>query len=244
MKSYALICAYNEESTANEVIRNTLKYVDKDVFVNDGSKDKTFELAKKKFGNNKKVIIISYPRNRGKGYAMEKGLERFSKEKGDRDILVTLDADKQHEPKEIPNVQEPVQKREVDIVIGTKRPGQSQPILRTFLAKCSSYMLYLSTGGLKVEDVSSGFRCYSKKAVRAILPLLKTEDYGIELEILQAAKKKNLKIKEVPISCNYKHGKKDNLPKIASGYLKFGIKHRNEIFKNTFYLLKRRFNLI
>jgi glycosyltransferase involved in cell wall biosynthesis len=231
MKSYALICAYNEEKTANEVIKNTLKYVDKVIFVNDGSKDRTFELAKKEFGNYKKVIIISYLRNRGKGYAMITGFRRFSKENGD--ILVTLDADKQHNPKEIPAVMSAIKEGNADIAIGIKHPRSkhSQPKLRNFLAGVSSNMLYRSSGRY-FDDVSSGFRCYSKKAVRSILPLLKSEDYGIELEILQNAMKKNLRISEISISCSYKYGKKRNLSKVASGYLKFSIKHRNEIFKN------------
>jgi glycosyltransferase involved in cell wall biosynthesis len=238
MKSYALICAYNEEKTAIEVIKSTLKYVDKVIFVNDGSKDSTFELAQKEFGSNKKVIIISYIKNRGKGYAMITGFRCFSKENGD--ILVTLDADRQHNPKEIPVVISLVKKGVSDIVIGIKNKVSTydQPITRNFLAKFSSGMLYLSSGGhLFVDDVSSGFRCYSKKAVRSILPLLKTEDYGIELEILQAAIKKSLKITQVEVSCNYKYGKKQSLPKIASGYLKFGMRHRNEIIKNIPNLL-------
>lgn len=58
MKSYALICAYNEEKTANEVIKNTLKYVDKVIFVNDGSKDRTFELAKKSLVMTRKSLLF------------------------------------------------------------------------------------------------------------------------------------------------------------------------------------------
>lgn len=232
MESYALICAYNEEKTANDVIRSSLKYVDKVILVNDGSKDRTFELAQKEFRKNKKVIIISYKKNRGKGYAMITGFKRFLKENGN--ILVTLDADKQHDPKEIPTVISNVKNGKCDIVIGTKYIGKhSQPILRKFLAGCSSGMLYLAAGGGPfIKDVSSGFRCYSKKAVRLILPSLKTDGYGIELEILQTAIKKNLEIKQIWTSCSYRNGKKASLPKIASDYLKFGWKHKNEMFKN------------
>jgi glycosyltransferase involved in cell wall biosynthesis len=234
MKSFALICAYNEEKTANEVIKNTLKYVNKVIFVNDGSEDRTLELTQKKFGNNKKVIIISYLKNCGKGHALITGFKRFLKENGD--ILVTLDADKQHNPKEIPAVMSLVKKGLYDIVIGTKYllKKHNQPRVRKFLTECSSKMFYLSSGGhFKVLDVSSGFRCYSKKAVRSILPLLKTEDYGIELEILQTAFLKGLKIKEVKISCSYKYGKKMSLPKIALGYARFWIKN---IWSNSFFL--------
>ncbi|MFH1229165.1 MAG: glycosyltransferase family 2 protein [Candidatus Aenigmatarchaeota archaeon] len=240
MKSYALICAYNEESTANEVIKNTLRYVDKVIFVNDGSKDMTFELAQKRFGNNKKVIIISYPKNRGKGYAMITGFRRFSKENGD--ILVTLDADGQHSPKEIPKVMSYVKKGKSDITIGTKYFGShSQPMRRYLLARASSGMLYL-TSGARVKDVSSGFRCYSKKAIKSILPFLKTEDFGIELEILRAAKKMNLKITETletQISCSYEFGKKSSFPKLAKGYAKFAWKHKSDIPKQVLTILSK-----
>ena len=76
MKTYALICAYNEEGAVNKVIKSTLKYVDKVIVVNDGSTDRTLQEVKGSFGKNRKVIIVSYPKNRGKGNAMKAGFRQ------------------------------------------------------------------------------------------------------------------------------------------------------------------------
>jgi glycosyltransferase involved in cell wall biosynthesis len=232
MKTYALICAYNEEMTANDVIRDTLKYVDKVIFVNDGSRDKTLENAQEKFEKNSKVVIISYPKNRGKGYAMIMGFKYFIKTNGD--ILVTLDADKQHDPKEIPVVTSMVKNGYSDIVIGSRYTRmQSFPRKRVLFNVFSTLVLLLSSGGF-FTDVASGFRCYSKSAVKSILPLLKLKGFGIELEILQIARKKDLKTTTVPVSCTYKCGKKPNFSRLASGYFKFAMKYKSQIFRKVF----------
>ena len=118
MKTYALICAYNEEGAVNKVIKSTLKYVDKVIVVNDGSTDRTLQEVKGSFGKNRKVIIVSYPKNRGKGNAMKAGFRQFLKTRGD--LLVTLDADGQHDPKDIPIVMSLVKNGYSDVVIGIK----------------------------------------------------------------------------------------------------------------------------
>jgi glycosyltransferase involved in cell wall biosynthesis len=229
MKSYALICAYNEELTANHVIRNSLKYVDKVIFVNDGSKDKTLELAQKDFGKNNRVIIISYPENHGKGYAMITGFKRFLKENGD--AIITLDADRQHDPDEIPAVMTMVENGNSDIVIGSRYTAKvGQPRLRVLLNVFSTMVLLASSGGF-FTDVSSGFRCYSKNAVKTILPRLDLQGFGIEPEILQIAREKDLRTATIPVTCSYKCGKKPNLSNLAFGYAKFAFKYKNNIVK-------------
>jgi glycosyltransferase involved in cell wall biosynthesis len=232
MKTYALIAAYNEEKTVTDVIRKTLKYVDKVIFVNDGSTDKTLENVQDMFGKNRNVIMISYPKNRGKGYAIITGFKYFVKENGD--ILVTLDADKQHNPKEIPIVKLMVEKKYSDIVIGSRYTKlKGYPRLRVMFNVFSTIVLLLSSGGF-FTDVASGFRCYSKNAVKSILPHLNLNGFGIELETLQIAKKKELKISTVPVSCDYKYGEKPNFSKLASGYFKFAIKYKDEILHSLF----------
>jgi glycosyltransferase involved in cell wall biosynthesis len=232
MKIYALICAYNEERTVNEVIRDTLKHVDNVIFVNDGSTDKTLENVQAKFSKNKKVIIVSYPKNRGKGYALISGFKHFIKTNGD--VLITLDADKQHNPREIPVVKLMVEKKYSDIVIGSRYTKlKGYPRLRVMFNVFSTMVLLLSSGGF-FTDVASGFRCYSKNAVKTILPYLDLDGFGIELEMLQIAKEKQLKISTVPVTCSYKYGEKPNFSKLAFGYFRFAAKYKKEIFKSIF----------
>ena len=232
MKSCALICAYNEEKTVAEVIEKTLKHVDKVILVNDGSKDGTLKNVENAFRSNKRVIIISYEKNQGKGHAMILGFARFLRE-GD-DALVTLDADMQHDPKEIPVVMSMVKNGYSDMVIGSRYTRkQNMPKVRVLFNVFSTLVLLLSSGGF-FTDVASGFRCYSREAVKLILPSLKTEDFGIELEILQIIREKDLKTSTVPVSCSYECGKKTNFNKLASGYFRFALKYRKNILHRLF----------
>jgi len=233
MKEYALICAYNEEKTVADVINKTLKYVDKVIFVNDGSTDNTLEIVQKEFSKNKNIIIITYPENHGKGYALITGFKYFLKEMGD--VLVTLDADNQHDPDEIPTVKLMVESKHSDIVIGSRYLKlKGFPRFRVFFNILSTMVLLLSSGGF-FADVASGFRCYSNYAIKSILPRLNLYGFGIELETLQIAKEKELKISTVPVSCTYnKHGEKPNFNKLAVGYFNFAIKYKKEILKRIF----------
>jgi glycosyltransferase involved in cell wall biosynthesis len=235
MKSYALICAYNEENTAVNVIGRTLKYVDKVIFVDDGSTDKTLENVQNRFGKNRNVTIITYPKNHGKGYALITGFKYFLKEKGD--VLVTLDADNQHNPDEIPVVKVMVEHGYSDIVIGSRYARlKGFPRLRVLFNIFSTMVLLLTSGGF-FADVASGFRCYSRHAIESILPRLNLYGFGIELETLQVAKEKELKTSTVPVSCTYdKHGEKPNFDKLAVGYARFAIKYKKEILKRIFKL--------
>ena len=233
MKTYALICAYNEEDNATEMIAKSLRHVDRVIFVNDGSSDKTLENVSSKFGKNSRVIVISYSQNQGKGHAMIEGFGRFLKEDGD--VLVTLDADGQHNPDEIPVVTTMIEHKYADVVIGSRYLKLTgYPRVRVFFNVFSTMLLLVSSGGF-FTDVASGYRAYSKKAVKAILPRLDLQGYGIELEILQIAKEVDLKISTVPVSCSYDANEKPNFFKLAYGYIRFALKYKypmaHRIFK-------------
>jgi len=229
MKTYALICAYNEEKTVTDIISKTLKYVDKIIFVNDGSMDKTLENVQKRFVKNKNVIVITYPENRGKGYALITGFKHFLKEKGK--TLVTIDADGQHDPSQIPVVRLMVEKGFSDVTIGSRYSRlEGYPKVRIYLNVIAVIAVLLATGAF-FADIASGFRCYSRKAIKRILSHLSLYGFGIELETLKFFKDKNLRITTVPVSCSYATGKKQNITKIARGYFEFMWKYRKDILK-------------
>ncbi len=224
---YALIAAYNEEKTAADVIKDTLKYVDKVIFVNDGSIDKTLDVVESKFSRNKKIIILSWEKNRGKGYALIEGFKKFLNLRGD--ILVTLDADGQHSPSFIPSLVQPIESESADIIIGSRLIGKiDYSIRRTFFNIFTSFFVFLVTGKF-YGDVASGFRAYSSDAIEKTLPQIQTSDYSIELEILRAAKINKLRVNSVPIKV--KKGKKATFFKLFKAYYKFAWKYKGEIFK-------------
>ena len=109
----AVIPAYKEEIAIGSVVLKAKKHVNRVIVVDDGSLDKTAEVAELAGAE-----VIRLDRNYGKAYALMRGLER-AKEL-DCSVVVMLDADGQHDPDEIPRVVNPVLRGEADMVIGSR----------------------------------------------------------------------------------------------------------------------------
>jgi glycosyltransferase involved in cell wall biosynthesis len=233
MKNYALICAYNEERTCADVIKKTLKFVDKVIFVNDGSTDKTLEVVESELGKDRRVIILTHKINRGKGQALMTGFDKFLKEKGDN--VITIDADGQSNPSEIPNLLMLAEKKIADIVIGSRytRKRPKIPFIRVVLNVLVNMLMVLISGSF-YSDLSSGFRCYSNESIRKMLPELKIEGYGIEADTLRVASLKGLSVAVIPVSVTYGTGKKSNLVKMGKSYAEFAWKCKGDIVKRIF----------
>jgi glycosyltransferase involved in cell wall biosynthesis len=113
VKVVACVPAYNEEKTIAKVLVRASRHVDELVVVDDGSEDDTGAIAEK-FG----AFVIRHSRNLGKGAAL---MDCFDwARKNDVGILVTIDADGQHDPNEIPTLISPVQAGKADIAIGCR----------------------------------------------------------------------------------------------------------------------------
>lgn len=227
---YGLMAAYNEEKTIREVVKDTLKYVDKLIVVDDGSTDNT----SKQVNGIKNVILLTHSPNRGKGYALIKGFKYFTRTNGT--VLVTIDADKQHDPSQIPSLVTLVKNDVADLVIGSRysqKKVSKYPLLRVFFNIGVNLTMILITGSF-FADVASGFRCYSKNAVKDIIGDLKVYDFGIEPEILVSASRHNLRIATIPVTCHYHIKEKDSFARLAKGYLKFAWKHKMDMFRRIF----------
>lgn len=229
MKIVALIPAYNEEKTVASVINKTLKYVDEVIFVNDGSVDNTLDAVKKL--RNKRVKILSHYPNRGKGFALRKGFKEFLKS-GKKGVIVTIDADGQNDPSQIPMLSVLIEKNLCDVVVGSRytKIETAYPRVRVLFNIISNFVMLLTAGGF-FADVASGFRAYSREAVKKILPWLGLDGYGIELEILKFCAEERLRLATVPVTCDYAVGRKQNFKKIAKEYFKFAWKYKSDIFR-------------
>ena len=188
----ACIPAYNEEKYIAKVIVETKKYVDKIIVCDDGSRDLTAEIARE-LG----AIVVKHNENKGYGAALrtlfKKALEL------DPDIIVTLDADGQHNPKEIPRLVEPILKGEADIVIGSRFLGKTtQPKWRILGVKAVTRTVKTAFNINEITDAQSGFRAYRASVVGDLIP--EDNTMAASVEILAKAKNKNLKIKEVPVT--------------------------------------------
>lgn len=187
------IPAFNEERTIARVIITSRKFADTVVVCDDGSTDLTGEIARA-LG----VRVLSHARNMGKGAALKTLIEEV-KQFGPR-VVVTIDADGQHDSAGIPAVAKPIIEGEADVVIGVRSKGGVMPRERII----GNRLLDEATSrkaGTKLEDTQSGFRAYSRRA----LDTLDFQETGmaIESQTLIDAAKTGLKIVAVPISTTY-----------------------------------------
>jgi glycosyltransferase involved in cell wall biosynthesis len=189
------IPAYNEEKNIASIILKLKESADKIIVCNDGSTDLTGKISEEL-----NVITIHHKENLGYGAAIR---SIFLKAKElDGDILVTFDADGQHMITDIKNVISPIEKKQSDVVIGSR-----------FLTKSNSVPQYRKLGiniitkvtnstlNEKLTDAQSGFRAYSKDVLRKIIPT--DTGMGVSTELLIKSSSLGFKISEVPITISY-----------------------------------------
>ncbi len=183
--------AYNEEHYIAEMITQVKQYADEVIVVNDGSTDNTTQIA-----TDIGAMVISHRKNLGHGAAIISILSEAKKRTFD--VLVTIDADTQHSPNDIPNLIKPILEG-YDLVIGSRR-REDVPKYRYLGGRVLSFLTQILSGE-KVSDSQSGFRAYSPKAVAELW--LKETGTAWCSEMISEATKKNLRIVEVPISIKY-----------------------------------------
>lgn len=191
------IPAFNEEKTIAKVVLRAQRFADKVIVCDDGSTDMTGEIAERLGAE-----VVRHERNLGYGAAIQSVFKRAKELNAD--VLVTLDADGQHDPCEIPNVVKPIVEGVADVVIGSrfidKLQASAMPWYRRVGVKFITKLI-TSSGRSSLKDAQSGFRAYSREAVKKLS--LTEKGMGVSIEILINADKQGLRIMEVPASCNY-----------------------------------------
>jgi len=216
MKKCAIIPAYNEEKTIRQIVQKTSNYVDEVIMVDDGSTDNTLEEIV-----NLNANIIKHEKNKGKGVALKTGF-KYALGKN-YDVILTLDADGQHLPEEIPLLLQKIE--EYDIIIGKRKRDRKMPLIRKIANSLSSAILSYLTKQ-KITDSQSGFRAIKNSVIKDIK--LETKNYDIETEFLLRAAEKGYKIGEVEISTIY--GSKSKINPFLQLYRFFSLVTK-EIFK-------------
>ena len=190
----AIIPAYNEEDALADVIAKTSQYVDEVIIVNDGSSDRTAEVAIEAGAK-----LIRHSTNLGKGEALKSGFEAID----DDSIIVTIDGDGQHNPDEIPAIIKPIIEDGADLVNGSRYmngPEENTPAYRRVGQRVLDIATNISAG-IKVTDSQSGFRAFSPRTKGVFR--FKDTGFGIESEMLVDAAEAGLKIVEAPITVRY-----------------------------------------
>ena len=187
------IPAFNEEASIAKVIAGARNFADEIIVVDDGSTDATPMIAQA-LG----VTLVRHKTNLGKGAALRTLMAEAKARKPK--VVVTLDADGQHDPREIPLVSEPILNGEADIVIGVRSTEGVMPRERVI----GNRVLDIATSGkagVKLEDTQSGFRAYSSRALNLLD--FSVKGMAVESQTLIDAAKAELRIVGVPVSTTY-----------------------------------------
>ena len=191
----AAIPAFNEGPTIGSVVLRAKQYAEEVVVVDDGSTDDTAEIAALAGAH-----VIQHARNLGKGTAIRSAW-LFARERHP-EVLVLLDGDHQHNPKDIPRVVEPILTGEADVVLGVRWGKTSgMPLYRRIGKRALDYATAAATKNGMLTDSQCGFRVFSSRALSVIEPT--DSGLSIESQMLLEAQERNLRIHEVNIDARY-----------------------------------------
>jgi glycosyltransferase involved in cell wall biosynthesis len=189
-----ILPAYNEEVAIGSMLLRTKQFADRVILVDDGSTDHTSDVARLAG-----FEVIRHSTNMGKGAALRTGFEAA---KG-ADVIVTMDADGQHDPGDIPKLAGVILSGEADVVNGSRYMngnGKSTPAYRRLgqavLDKATNF-----NSGLKITDTQSGFRAFAGDVIPSFR--FSQKGFGIESEMLADVANAGLKVKEVEVGVRY-----------------------------------------
>ena len=193
----ACIPAFNEEDKIAKIVLTARKFVDKVIVCDDGSSDFTGEIAR-----SLGAEVIRHRENDGYGASLRSLFERVRKLHAD--VMVTLDADGQHSPGDIPRLVKPILIGKADIVIGSRfLSGDTEKHIPSYRRNGIKLITDLtrSVSFKDITDSQCGYRAYNRKALSFVEP----SEYGMgaSTEILLKAKEHSLKVVEVPVNVIY-----------------------------------------
>jgi glycosyltransferase involved in cell wall biosynthesis len=187
-----VIPAKNEEKSLpilyHEIIDSVKKLKEsfEILFVDDGSNDNTFEVLTSLHHQDPRVKILKHRGNFGKSIALQTGFEHAEGE-----IIITMDADLQDNPKEISKFIAEI-KKGYDLVSGWKKK-RYDPISKTFPSKIGNWLTRVLTG-VKIHDLNCGFKAYRKEVIKNI------HLYGELYKYIPVlAEKQNFKVTEIVV---------------------------------------------
>ncbi|MET2985334.1 DUF2062 domain-containing protein [Aureibaculum conchae] len=192
-----LIPTYNNQATLDRVIQGVLFYTKKIIIVNDGSTDCTKHILSK----YPKLTQIHIEKNKGKGNALQLGLQK-AEELG-FDYAISIDSDGQHYPDDIPLFINELQASESKniLLIGARNlNAQGMPRKNSFANKFSNFWYWAETG-FTLQDTQSGFRLYPVKEINRI-KFLSTK-FEFEVEVIVKASWNGIEVKNIPIRVLY-----------------------------------------
>ncbi|MCL6508810.1 MAG: glycosyltransferase family 2 protein, partial [Bryobacteraceae bacterium] len=192
---------YNEAESLKELhhqLRATLQRMGvryELIFVDDGSTDRSFNVLRDLKRIDGRVKIIRFRRNYGKSAALAVGFEHARYE-----LVVTLDADLQDDPAEIPRLLA-VLDEGYDLAYGSRlaRGSQTTRSLKREIVSRGNMAVIKAMFFVRFSDAQCGFKAITREAARALLPLVKDTYWFFDTELLIKAEKAGYRLKEIPV---------------------------------------------
>lgn len=201
-----VIPAHNEEKNIKKLLAqtiNTLKSMKVDfeiVVVDDGSEDDTFLVAKQFACKNDEIVVIKHLKREGKSMALRSG---FAKAKGD--VIITIDADLQYDPGEIPCLLKTLEKG-YDVVTGYRDFSQYTPSKVVF-SKIYNKIASATFGTRNIHDLNCGLKAFRREVVEQLLTKIVWRN-GIHRYLISLCAVLGYKITEVKVSLKQRtHGR-------------------------------------
>jgi glycosyltransferase involved in cell wall biosynthesis len=192
---FIVIAAYNEEGAIGNVVRELRTTYANVVVVDDGSRDQTWRAAR-----DGGAVVLRHLLNRGQGAALQTGIA-YALRHGAQ-VIVTFDADGQHQPSDIPALVQPIASGEVEICLGSRflEHSDAVPVGRRVLLLGAIVFTRL-TSGLKLSDAHNGLRAFSRRAAQHIDIQLDRMAHASEL--IDQIRTSGLSYREVPVHIRY-----------------------------------------
>ena len=158
----------NEEESLNELYRWIAQVMQSNgflyelIFIDDGSTDNSWKIIEKLSSENPEVKGIRFQKNYGKSQALHAG---FAMAKGD--VIITMDADLQDSPEEIPDLYKMITDKGFDLVSGWKKKRYDSVISKNMPSKLFNYAAR-KTSGVKLHDFNCGLKAYKNEVVKTI----------------------------------------------------------------------------
>ena len=205
-----IVPLYNEEKRAVTFLNELIEFCKfheglfKILLVNDGSEDGTLFLLKLiKKTNDDLVQIISYPENKGKGYAVRSAILTCKTE-----YVIFIDSDGSISTKEIPKILEELEN--FDVVVGSralKNSKVNQPVYRKLTALIFNFLVNIIFS-TNIQDNLCGIKGFNKHAAHILFSKLQTNRWIFDVEIFYRIRKEKFTLQQIPISWKYKNGSK------------------------------------
>lgn len=197
MRVAAVIPAYNEAARVAPVVRGVRERGIEPLVIDDGSADETSAVAAEAG-----ATVIRLPQNRGKGVALKTAFA-WAIDRG-LDAVITMDADGQHDPADLPVLVRQAVRRRADIVVGSRMGDvRTMPLVRLLTNFWMSALLSL-VAGVRMPDTQSGYRLIRTRVLRTVR--LVSDRYDMESELLVRAARLGFRITDAPIRTLYLGG--------------------------------------